>query len=533
MRKLTQKGSVLIFVTLGFALLGVFVGFAADFGRAYLTRARLSRLVDGASLAAAKVLKGQPGFESDATRAACDSMLMNGAQVLMTGAGNCDASGNSSLNVKVEFVTKAAPGGPPIQFVEVTGTETVPTPFLSLLSFMAPGNFSKLDVSVAAQAGPERPVDLVLVLDRSASMNSSDGSGATKISALRTTVNEFLSNNFSADDRLGMVSFASRGCGNSSGQDSTTSGNCTPDIDIDFATDAHLSTLKRSVSRLCGGGSNCQGGTNTMEALRTARTPIAQAFADATRETSRKVMLLVTDGQPTFMRRTSKDHCERNPKTGELLPPPGDTGGSTAGCKHGLPSGTSGSDDFIYRQSLANGGASGLEKIPPSGGAPQLYQDVIGCTRSLVGCVANGAMFEANLVRNCGFGNSGCSPGGSHDVLVFAIAIGKTEPNRPQNSLDANAKCLLARIANAEVILNAGSGATESITTVCNSTFTTRDNDTHADLVQAWPCGGGPCIDGTQQKGKVYTVDVNGSITEQLRLIFNEVAALLKLRLTI
>ena len=50
MRKLNQKGSVLIFFTLAFALLGTFIGLAVDFGRAYLEKARISRLVDGAAL---------------------------------------------------------------------------------------------------------------------------------------------------------------------------------------------------------------------------------------------------------------------------------------------------------------------------------------------------------------------------------------------------------------------------------------------------------------------------------------------------
>ena len=76
-----------------------------------------------------------------------------------------------------------------------------------------PGNYSTISVCVQAEAGPERPIDLVLVLDRSGSM-----SGA-KIAALKTTVNEFLSNNFTGNDRIGMVSFAWRGCGNAAGLD--------------------------------------------------------------------------------------------------------------------------------------------------------------------------------------------------------------------------------------------------------------------------------------------------------------------------
>ena len=83
-----QTGSFIIWLTLAFALLGTFIGFALDFGRAYLEKARVARLVDAAALAAAKVLKGQPAFENAARRAACDSMSMNGVS-MQTSGNNC------------------------------------------------------------------------------------------------------------------------------------------------------------------------------------------------------------------------------------------------------------------------------------------------------------------------------------------------------------------------------------------------------------------------------------------------------------
>ena len=71
MRRLNQKGSFIVMLALAFALLGSFIGFALDLGRAYLERARLTRLVDAASLAAAKVVKGRSAYMNAATRAAC------------------------------------------------------------------------------------------------------------------------------------------------------------------------------------------------------------------------------------------------------------------------------------------------------------------------------------------------------------------------------------------------------------------------------------------------------------------------------
>ncbi|HEY7165332.1 MAG TPA: VWA domain-containing protein [Candidatus Binatia bacterium] len=547
MPRLNEKGSILVFVTLSFALLGTFVGFAIDFGRAYLEKARISRLVDAAALSAAKTLKGQAGFESEATRAACDSMSMNGANVVMNGAGSCTTTEGSNLIVAVSFFDAPAPGGPPITNVQVTGTEQMPTTFLRFLGFLHAGDYSTMNVAAMAQAGPERPIDLMLVLDRSGSMTSVDGTNTPKINALKTAVNQFigLSNTFSSDDRIGMVSFSSRGCG-VNGQDSTTTGNCTPDATLDFATGSQISTLQSRVNALV-----ALGGTNTMEALQTARRELAPAFDDPTRATTRKAVLLVTDGQPTFLRRNNDPDCKRSPKDNSSLPSNGNSnaggGPFTTGCVQGVPSYTSSSPNpWMYREKLSSSscyvaipGSWSSTNCPGSQSATNnaaLYRDVIRCTRAFAAgeggsCQTGGALHEANIIRNCGFGNSSCGTGGAHDVVFYSIVIGKNEPDSPQGSVDANAKCLLARMSNATDIMNAATGVVETLTTVCNSRFTTIDGDTHADLVEAWPCGAGPCIDSTQEKGKVYIVDMNGDVAAQLNVIFQEIASLLKLRL--
>jgi hypothetical protein len=524
MKKLNQKGSILIFATLSFALLGTFVGLAIDFGNAYLWKNRLTKLVDGAALAAAKALKGQVGYEDEATRAACDSMVMNNSPVIMTGTGSC-ASTDPNFTVEVSFFDAPVPGGPPIRHVEVIGTLPVRTTFLRFLGLVTPGDFTSIDVGARAHAGPERPVDLMLVLDRSGSMTATDGSGQTKINALKIAVDTFLSlsNTFSADDRLGMISFATRGCGNPSGGDSTAT-TCTPDVPLDFATSSHLSALRGKVN-----GLDANGGTNTMEALRTARPPLAQAFDDADRATTRKAVLLVTDGQPTFLRRETTTQCRQNPIDDSLILPAGPNG-----CVMGVPS-NPGPDNRVMRRALTSSGSFEVFSTPPDPPGQNYYLDFIRCTRSLVGCrTTNGAMYEANLLRNCGYLNSSCGAGGNHDLTMFAIAIGKPEPSNPQSSLDRNAKCLLARIANAPDVQHAATGVVQKLVDLCASPMdTTIDGDTHADLVEGWPCGSGPCINGTQQKGKVYIIDVNGNVTAQLQQVFNEIAALLKLRLVL
>jgi Flp pilus assembly protein TadG len=524
MRKVNQKGSFIVMFTLSFALLGTFIGFAVDFGRAYLERSRVNRLVDGAALAAAKALKGQLGLINEATRAACDSMQMNGAPVVMTATGECKSTTGAPLTVTVSFLPVAVAGGPDMQHVQVTGAEPVPTTFLRFLSWMVPGDYSTLNVSARAEAAPERPLDLVLVLDRSGSM------GGTKIAALKTTVNDFLSNNFTGNDRIGMVSFAWRGCGNAAGGDDTAANICQPDVPMTDATSANITMLKNRVN-----GLNAAGATGTMEALRTARVPLAAAFNDPTRATTRKVVLLITDGKPTAMRRDNDAQCKRDPKTGAVVAA-WNNGSFPNGC---LMEANDNNGGYASRRTLSNPNAGG-----PQANGSSYFLNTISCFRSLSGCDttngisgANGAMYEADLIRNCGAGNAGCAAGGAHDVLVFAIGIGTPllAPAGPANgSFDKHAKCMLLRIANGTDLLNTGNNTVESINTVCTPPPPTyNDNDTYAELRNNWPSCAGPCINATQEQGKVYFVDQTGNVQAQLQQVFAEIAAILKLRLTL
>ena len=514
MRKLNQKGSVLIFLTLAFALLGTFIGFAVDFGRAYLEKARMSRLVDAAALAAAKTLQGQAGFENAATRAACDSMEMNGAPVVINGT-SC-VSTNSNATYPVTFFDAPVQGGPPIRHVRVEGHDPMPTTFLRFLGWMVPGDFSTIPVAAAAEAGPERPVDLMLVLDRSGSM-----SGA-KIAALKTTVNEFLDNNFTGNDRIGMVSFAWRGCGNAAGLDNFAANICQPDVPMDYATSAFINNLRNRVNGL----TTNNGATGTMEALRTARVPIAAVFNDPSRAATRKVVLLITDGKPTVMRRDTDAQCKRNPMTGAVVAA-WNTGSFPNGC--------------LMEANDASGSRAGRTPLnnissPTYANSSTVFLNTISCFRALHDCDAgtNGVMYEADLIRNCGAGNAACAAAGAHDVLVFAIGIGSFVASPANASFDKHGKCMLLRAANATDLLNTGNNTVESINTVCTPPPPTySDNDTYAELRNFWPCGSGPCINSTQEKGKVYFVDQTGNVQAQMQQVFKDIAATLKLRLTL
>lgn len=510
MRRLNQKGSMIIFLTLGMGLLGAFMGFAIDLGHAYLARARLSRLVDGAAIAAAKVLKGQPGFQADATRAACDSMLMNGAKVEMTANDTCRAVTGKQFSVRVEFVDKVVSGGAPMKFVQVTGTDVVATRFIGLLSFLSLGDYSKVDVKVMAQAGPERPVDLILVVDRSGSMGEADGTGKTKIAALKCALTGlgcagegFLGENFSDNDHLAMTSFGKRGCGTAGGAE-FTGDICTPNILLGSTID----NIKNAINAL-----PLSGTTNTMEGLRTARSEMIKAINDPTRATTRKVVLLVTDGQPTALRLDSIAACQTDPLTGIQLPGSNWPWSISSGCyfvKRGGSTSTAVSDG-LTRFALDNTGGTAFTE---AGSPAPLYLHQMAAAR-------NAARDEAYKIRALAGGN----------VLIFVIGIG--EPTNPDATarLDANSRCLLAQIANDQKLIEDPS--TNQASGSCAAVYAVNDGDNHSDLIQSTPAGTPPTFNPSHQKGKVFTVDLKGDVQQQLQLIFNEIAALLKLRLTV
>jgi hypothetical protein len=292
---------------------------------------------------------------------------------------------------------------------------------------------------------------------------------------------------------------------------------------MDFATAGHINTLKNRVN-----GLSADGATNTMEALRTARVPIQAAFNDATRAATRKVVLLVTDGKPTAMRLDTNDACRRNPKTGAVITA-WDNGTFPNGC---IIEANSSTGSFASRGTLNNSPTYASGKWPQS----NIFQNTISCIRALAGCQSgsNGAMYEADLIRNCGAGNATCTTGGEHDVLFFAIGIGQELTGLPNQRFDKYAKCMLLRVANGTELLSTGNNTVTSINTLCTPPPPTYgDSDTYADLREHWPSCTGPCINSTQEKGKVYFVDQNGNVQAQMQQVFNEIAAILKLRLTL
>jgi len=177
-----ERGQTLVLFALALSSLVLTLGLAVDLGFAYVTKAKLSKAVDGACLTAMRNLaQGQ----ATATTLATNSFNANYR------ATSLDASPPS---VAINFSTDA--NGQ--TFVTVNATATIKTQFMALLP-----DYRILPVSDSAQATRGKLV-MSLVLDRSGSMQTNGGASALP-PAVGTFVNYFDNTN----DKVAMVSFAS------------------------------------------------------------------------------------------------------------------------------------------------------------------------------------------------------------------------------------------------------------------------------------------------------------------------------------
>ncbi len=172
-------------VMLGFAIVPMigFVGMATDTARAYLVKSRLSSALDSAGLAG--------GRQFFAPTRDADILMFFQANFP---AGYMDATVSGPHIVVDEAAEK----------LTLTASAEIPTTFMHLLGF------DKLDVSALTEITRQmQALDVVLAIDMSGSMNSSNGSG-TRISAARQAavdLVEILYGNSGSNDllKIGLV----------------------------------------------------------------------------------------------------------------------------------------------------------------------------------------------------------------------------------------------------------------------------------------------------------------------------------------
>ena len=183
-----QRGNVLILMTLTLPILAGVVGLAIDGTVCYIVQTELSAAVDGAALGTGRLLS----TNANSTNIAGDYLNAN----FRLGQPGFWAAYNLSPTITVTTgITKT---------VTVTASVTVPLLFMRIMGFNA------TTVSATGTA-TRRDARVELVIDRSGSMNTSDGAGSTVIQDLVTYAQGFVQGFTPGYDELGLVVFSGSG----------------------------------------------------------------------------------------------------------------------------------------------------------------------------------------------------------------------------------------------------------------------------------------------------------------------------------
>lgn len=242
-----EQGAIVLFVAAAMVIVMAMGGLALDMGKGYIRRARMTRAVDAAALAGARVIRdGQPV----ALQHALSVAQANG---LGSGVLNPPA-------LDVQFGTSADGE----TTVTVSARTTEPTLFAKI--------FGQSDVDVVARAqAATPPVDLVLVIDHSGSLSSA-GAWDDLQDAARSFIGKF----DDSLDQVGLVGFSTRA------------------EQRHLMSDYFTTSIQSTISSMTSAG-----WTNTGEALRLAND---QFVTGPTRNKSAKVVVFFTDGRPTAFR---------------------------------------------------------------------------------------------------------------------------------------------------------------------------------------------------------------------------------------
>jgi Flp pilus assembly protein TadG len=245
-RRAGERGQALVLITAMLGLLALFAGLSIDVGSAYVTRARLSRAVDAASLVAVRNLALGQGRAQQAAR---DAFTANYTQ----------AGGTDRPSVDVTFRLDADRN----TAVSVTATTVMETAFLGVIP-----QLKTLDVGATAEATRALLV-MALALDRSGSMVSNGG-----WQSLAPAVDNFIDRFDDGRDRVAMATFAT-----------------TVRVDVPMRTN-FIAEIKRRAPRVI---SDFEGFTNSPGGLQAGFDEVRNA-AIVTPEKPTKVVVFFTDG---------------------------------------------------------------------------------------------------------------------------------------------------------------------------------------------------------------------------------------------
>jgi len=275
-----RRGSILMFVTMSVPLMVIpLMGLAIDATILRITQAKLSAAVDGASLGAGRLL----GTTANTSEIATEFLNAN----FKTGNTGFWNTSNFVPTVTVTLGTTKT--------ISINATTNAPLSFLRLL-----GQGGTASLAAAATA-IRRDSRVVMVIDRSGSMTSSDGHGSTVIKDLISYAQGFAEKFTEGTDELGLVVYdgsAVVGYPTIRPWDSTTTSTSTGGPDTSFYSGANTDMIHQ-IAAIKGGGN-----TGMAEGLWLAYIELQKAHmrdlkANGGVDDRLNSIVLFTDGFPT------------------------------------------------------------------------------------------------------------------------------------------------------------------------------------------------------------------------------------------
>jgi hypothetical protein len=262
--KSRSRGIAVLLTTVSIVGAVSVVGLAVDVGMMFAIKTKLSAAVDAAALAGTRAL-GQGGGV--------------GAQAAATAYFNGNMTPNYMLSQNItSSMTGPTVVGTTTQMT-VSGQATLPLMFLRMLSFVYPSIQNQQVIAYSATAVRQN-LNMVIVLDRSSSMNRVDPASATGQTACQEMVaaaQQFTGNYVDGTDNLGLIVFGA------SYYDAFPIAN-------NFKSGSPTINSKIS-SILCGGN------TGSAQAL-TAAATMLKGLPATTTAGAINVIVFFTDGQP-------------------------------------------------------------------------------------------------------------------------------------------------------------------------------------------------------------------------------------------
>jgi len=290
-----QSGQSIVIVVAALVVLLGFCGLVMDIGRAYYVQRSLQSSVDAAALAGAAQLP-------DPTKAT--------AVARQYGATSGGANYNSRLPAVAESVTavcnSSVPGCQPDNQLTVSDSVQSPTSFLKLFGLH---NFTiKVKATARLAGSTPKPAHILIIFDRTGSMNDPCDAGGTKVTCVRDGIKAFLQGMDPAYDKVGLIAFPPGNGGNPcTFTPKDTDG---PTTDYDAYPNGYLvvplsTNYKTSATSPLNTSSQLVSTVNCIKAAGTTATAPAIDYAEKTLQAShdpnaQDVIIFLTDGEANY-----------------------------------------------------------------------------------------------------------------------------------------------------------------------------------------------------------------------------------------